>query len=279
MPFYWYVPSRDDREIFVDMDHHRMDMPATKVKSFRERVLGCHRNGLLPVESFYIFPSDHPKHFHGIVKLKEPLGEFVRLIWASYLRDDPFRSLHNLMRLHIRHTKKLPRDKLVASLLITQEPYKRGPNGFYRGPDFVCYCREKHSNEVMQQCPVAERLRGDERAHDHFLKPVSVKDGYHFGLQDLDEPEPPSDADYTPILPLEPQEASLTACIALDGDEPSLLRRVFGSADEIAGSFTLLPTLMDLQRLGFVTQIPGPSPSKTRWALTDAGLRVRKAGL
>lgn len=134
---FWYV-SRDN-EIFIDTDNVSRSIGHTCA-----RLLGAIKNHKLDVTNIEWHESSD-NHIHAIIRLRTPMPAMQRYIWAMILHSDIYRAACNMMR----HINDIP----AADILIT-------PHCFARTPDDICYCKEKHSAAVMQDCPAAERLRG-----------------------------------------------------------------------------------------------------------------------
>ena len=169
---HWYVARSN--ELMVDLDHKIPDQPPTLLTSARGRLNGSILAGKLDVQDVWLYPSDHPKHYHMVIRLVRDMPTDQRLTWEFYFRNDAFRTLNNFMRLQLSGISN-------PSLLITSQPYK----GFYRLPDDICHCPLKHSQEVMATCPAAERIRGAARVADYFGKPVPMDKPITFGRMEL----------------------------------------------------------------------------------------------
>ena len=152
----------------MDLDHYSKDAPPTKLISARSRLAGAAEAGVLNVKDVWLYPSGTELHYHMIVRLNHQLRSELRNAYELYLRDDVFRNMNNKVRIQ---------RGVIASLLITSEVYP----GFYREPDHTCACKAKHSKEVMEKCPIANLLRGDDRTADYFGKPKSPKGPISFG--------------------------------------------------------------------------------------------------
>ena len=151
---YWYI-AHDD-ELLIDLDEY---MRPTKTGCpwgeafFRRRLRDAMASNKLIVESVWLMNSSSEKHYHAIVHLRCNMKPIERLIWQMHLGSDLYRSRADLMR--------LARGIDYPSLLIANEPIPK----FYRGPDFTCFCTNKHKTEEQVElgakcCPVWSRVRG-----------------------------------------------------------------------------------------------------------------------
>lgn len=150
---YWYV-SRDN-EILVDMDK-----PGTSLSHAERRLYGAFSHGVLDVLRVEIHDSFTPAHVHVLVTLHSPMQSIARMVWALMLHSDVYRACTSIMR--AIHGVGSP------DLLIT-------PRKFYREPDYVCECKSKHNYAVMNSCPVAIEIRGDERLRSFFAVPAELE--------------------------------------------------------------------------------------------------------
>lgn len=149
MKNFWYA-SRSD-EIFIDTDNfHR------SVKHTCSRLMGAIKCGRLKVSKMEFHPSRSENHIHTLITLSEPMENLKRYVWAIILHSDLYRGCITIMR--ELHSVSSP------DILIT-------PTRFEREADAVCECEQKHSAEVMQNCPAAIQLRGENRARGFFGLP------------------------------------------------------------------------------------------------------------
>ncbi len=146
----WYVAS--DAEILVDMDKPTTSLPHTEM-----RIRGAIASGLIEIDRVEIHRSFTPSHLHMLVTLKHFLDESERAVWALMFHGDIYRACNTLMRISNRVA--------APDLLITPTP-------FQRPPDAVCGCDQKHTGPIMQVCPAAIQLRGDDRTRSFFGKPI-----------------------------------------------------------------------------------------------------------
>lgn len=145
----WYV-SREN-EIFIDMDNFRRSVNHAKM-----RLMGaveCDRLSILRVESH----ESSTNKVHAIVTLNEPMRGIERATWGIILHSDLYRAASTIMR-HLYNVDS-------PDILIT-------PKRFLRAPDDSCDCLSKHIAEVMEKCPAAIRLRGENRTAGFFGKPA-----------------------------------------------------------------------------------------------------------
>lgn len=145
MKWFWYVAKPD--ELMVDLDG------AILLAISQKRLERCG----LPVLKTFISPSNSDDHFHLVVKLRYPMEVIERQIWQLYLMDHVYRSVNNLFRAH-SGTKG-------ASLLIA--PIRWCCSGisqsdFWREPDGICTCKEKHSGPTFGGCKIGAKLRGND---------------------------------------------------------------------------------------------------------------------
>lgn len=149
----WYLAHRN--ELMIDLDEYLRPSKSGEAWGevfFRRRLREAIIDGLLPVKSVHLIPSSTPKHFHAIVKLKQPMPTLNRLIWQLHLGSDLYRGRADLMR----YAKGYP----APSLLITPRSI---PN--FRNWDYLCDCDKKHVTEEQFSlgeacCPVWKMLRG-----------------------------------------------------------------------------------------------------------------------
>lgn len=152
----WYIAHED--ELLLDLDHYmrptRTDAPWGEV-FFRRRLRDAIACGKLEVTNVWLVQSYTEHHYQAVIKLHRTISVFARLVWQLHLGSDLYRGRADLMRA----VRGFP----SPSLLILPRPI---PN-FYRGPDELCGCTEKHATveqvalEGMGQgCPVWQKHRG-----------------------------------------------------------------------------------------------------------------------
>ena len=145
----WYL-AHDD-ELLIDLDN------ATRpTKSggpwiemfFRRRLRDAISDGKLDVIGVWLDRSSSPKHYHAAVRLRGAIPVFERLTWQLHLGSDLYRGRADLMR--------AARGFPAPSLLIRTDPFR----DYYREPDRVCSCTEKHDTANPPACDVWRELRG-----------------------------------------------------------------------------------------------------------------------
>lgn len=145
----WYIARPD--ELLIDLDDAgrptRTGAPWIEV-FFRRRLRDAIDDGKLRVRDAYLSPSNSTRHYHAIVRLGEPLPIMQRLVWQLHLGSDLYRGRADLMR--------AARGFDAPSLLIRSHPMVE----FYREPDRVCSCTEKHITSDQPACAVWRELRG-----------------------------------------------------------------------------------------------------------------------
>ena len=151
----WYV--QHDDELLLDLDHYERLTKNGGVHGeefFRLRLQAAIESGRLHVRSVWLVPSTNEKHFHAIVRITDNrISVIERLVWQIHLGSDLYKGRADLMR--------AARGDLFPSLLIRAKPIER----FYRLPDAVCECTEKHdTNEQWtlgkKACAVWQYYRG-----------------------------------------------------------------------------------------------------------------------
>lgn len=153
MKWFWYVSKQE--ELFLDVDN------VSKVIShLRVRLQGAIEAGKIDVDFVYRQKSQNRSgdHEHIIIKLKRPMRDVERFVWEIILRGDLYRGCSNIMRSLYN----------VGAPSVFISPYDAF---FFRSPDASCDCKKKHTMDVMSNCPVAKRLRGDMRDKGFFGKP------------------------------------------------------------------------------------------------------------
>ena len=150
----WYLAHSD--ELLIDVDNYmrpaKSGGPWGEV-FFRRRLRDAMQAGKLRVREVWLERSTSEHHFQAIVRLQEPLPLMQRLVWQLHLGSDLYRGRADLMR--------AARGVKAPSLLIRRERIV----GFYREPDRVCACAEKHDTEKQfalgdKACEVWRELRG-----------------------------------------------------------------------------------------------------------------------
>jgi hypothetical protein len=153
MKWYWYVAKND--ELLLDVDNIAHVLP-----HLRQRLQGAIECGKLDVDFVYRQKSQNKtgNHEHIIIKLKRPMRNLERYVWEIILRGDLYRGCSNIMR----HLYDVPAPSVFIS-----------PHNcfFFRHPDHYCECKKKHKLDVMTDCPVAKKLRGEFRDKGFFGKP------------------------------------------------------------------------------------------------------------
>jgi len=163
----WYVAHND--ELLIDLDEY---MRPTKSGCpwgeafFRRRLRDAMTAGKLQVIDVWLVNSISEQHYHAIVRIEPVWGatekaktprwsptDTERLVWQLHLGSDLYRGRADLMR-HARNV-------YGPSLLIRHEKI----DGFYREPDAICNCTEKHDTEKQHAlgdnaCQVWKHYRG-----------------------------------------------------------------------------------------------------------------------
>ena len=145
---YWY--SSKDTEIFLDLDSNRAIARALSV--LRLTLKDKHLN----IRAIWLYQTETPGHAHMIIVLRWPLTIASRLAWSLWLGNDRLRVAYVIQRVnhYVKH----------ADLL--KAPYR-----YYRAPDQICYCPEKHKDpKVTENCPAMTALLGMERSADYFMR-------------------------------------------------------------------------------------------------------------
>ncbi len=143
---YWYIAHNN--ELLLDLDEY---MRPTKTGCpwgeafFRRRLRDAIAAGKLHVRDVWLINSSSKMHYHAFVRLKndrEIPTDMERLVWQLYLGSDLYRGRADLMRMaHNIYGPSL----LIRPALIPE---------FYRAPDAVCDCTEKH--DTGQQAELGE---------------------------------------------------------------------------------------------------------------------------
>jgi|SRR5208283_1939372 len=138
MKWFWYVARND--ELMIDCDGLALVQMALR---------RLERSNLQFIKTF-VNPSVSPDHFHLVIKLAENMPPMERQIWQLYFMDHVYRSVNNLFR--VLYSVKSP------CLLISHQKWVEP---FWRPPDMICGCKEKHSTlGKMKKCKTARMLRG-----------------------------------------------------------------------------------------------------------------------
>lgn len=159
---YWYVARAN--ELFIDTDN-----ASKSTKHARARLQGAIECGKLNVVYVMSRPSKSKNHVHTIITLKEPIAIWgERYVWEIILHGDIYRGCCNLMRYFY--------DVSSPDILISPWPYfyikeQKEDSPAARYPDDKCNCTSKHTRAVMETCPAAIRLRGENRTRGFFGKP------------------------------------------------------------------------------------------------------------
>ncbi len=168
---YWYIAHND--ELLIDLDEY---MRPTKSGCpwgeafFRRRLRDAISANKLHVREVWLVNSTSERHYHAFIRIKHRVAhslwsptnmkrslwsptDMERLVWQLHLGSDLYRGRADLMR--------LARSMYGPSLLIRHEPVKE----FYRPPDAVCECDEKHDTEKQHKlgvnaCPIWQHYRG-----------------------------------------------------------------------------------------------------------------------
>lgn len=151
----WYVARTD--EILVDMDK-----PATSLPHTEMRLRGAIASGLIDIERIELHRSFTPSHLHMLVTLDKYFfsSSYERVVWSLMFHSDIYRACNTIMRIN--------QNINAPDLLIT-------PVAFQRPPDATCECDQKHTGPVMDVCPAAIALRGEDRTRSFFGKPVRAE--------------------------------------------------------------------------------------------------------
>ena len=168
---YWYVSRYD--EILLDIDGKSQQKLLTSLS----RIRGLIENSDYPdypINKIWMFPSFASNHYHIVINLSHEITWTEKTALQLYFFSDTFRTCCNMMRTAKFHDS--------PDLLISPANWKRF--GFYRMHDASCTCETKHSHAVMNKCPAAVLLRGNNRACDFFSKPISPEGFFKkkFGL-------------------------------------------------------------------------------------------------
>ncbi len=153
---YWYIARED--ELLLDLDTYMR--PTAKGAPwgemfFRRRLRDAIANGKLEVTGVWLTRSYTESHYQVVIKLYRTMSQMARLVWQLHLGSDLYRGRADMMR--------AVRGYPSASLLILPSEII----DFYRKPDEVCICQEKHTtieqvrlDENGAGCPVWHKHRG-----------------------------------------------------------------------------------------------------------------------
>lgn len=151
---FWYLARRD--ELLIDLDEAMRDTgngPWVEI-FFRRRLREAMLAGKLNVRDVYLTRSATNGHFQAVVRVIPPPGDkvgrwsFAKLTWQLYLGSDLYRARADIMRCAMGCP--------WPSLLILPDYIP----DFYRDPDAICPCEEKHTSETT--CGVFLHYRGPE---------------------------------------------------------------------------------------------------------------------
>ncbi len=161
MKWFWY--RSEENEIFCDLDSRERLFYAL------QRLRRALVQGVLDVESVWLYPSVTVDKFHLIIRLKDddrPADARVR--WAMYLGSDTVRGLYTLER--------IKRGLQWPDLLIAAQEY-------YRPADAMCDCPEKHkAKRITANCPVMQAHHGEEAGAVYFAKNLDRKPRKKLGV-------------------------------------------------------------------------------------------------
>jgi len=149
---YWYTAQPN--ELLIDLDEYMRPLKSKGnhragpwgERMFRRRLAAAIRSQHLQVFDVYLSRSISPHKFHAIIKLCNPLPEMIRMAWQFRLGSDINKSMADIMRSALY----LPNPSLL--ILPNEIP------DFYRPPDAMCKCTQKHTKEGY--CTVFEKYRG-----------------------------------------------------------------------------------------------------------------------
>lgn len=158
---FWYL--QHPNELLIDLDDAMRDTDNRNGKSngpwieifFRRRLREAIASGKLKVRDIYLARSATNGHFQAVIRLRDDntyhnsqIGQIWREIWQLYLGSDLYRARADLMR-----CVTIGFD-YSNSLLILPEKIP----DFYRTPDAICDCIDKHTRET--DCRIFQRFRG-----------------------------------------------------------------------------------------------------------------------
>ena len=160
---YWYVARAN--ELFIDTDN-----ASKSLKYARARLQGAIECGKLDVAYVMSRPSRSKDHIHTIITVHNSMHPTEKYAWEIVLHGDIYRGCCNFLR-WINGVE-------AADILISPWDNFIGPNigsGHFstisRNHDDSCDCTTKHTRAVMETCPAAKRLRGENRTRGFFGKP------------------------------------------------------------------------------------------------------------
>ncbi len=159
MRFWWLMGPN---ELGCDLDLSKSGLE--RLLWVRARIRAAKTSGALKIERYWFFQSETQYHWHLMVKLRENLNPYDRLMWEARFMDSTTRMLLNFARL-----RKFGRS---WSLLIS--PVERG--GYWRPHDHACSCPGKHRGDVMKNCPVAKMLKDCTLNVEHFGNALKESD-------------------------------------------------------------------------------------------------------
>ena len=139
---YWRWYSECTDEVFCDLDSEGALRRA-------ERVLPS-LQGVHPAKHVWVYPSE-AKGYHMVLQLVQPTAASVRIALALRLGSDPGRAAQDLLRID-----RGSMGEVGGPLLVTRRAWP----GFWRGPDGVCDCPHKHTDEAIAVCPQGRIFRG-----------------------------------------------------------------------------------------------------------------------
>jgi hypothetical protein len=148
----WYVGH--DNEILIDMDK-----PGTSMPHANKRIAGAIEHHKLDVYKVELHESFTPSHVHALITLNNSLSPIERIAWGIVFHSDIYRGATSLMR--VIYSVPSP------DLLVT-------PREFIRPPDYCCECPSKHTEIIMNNCPVAKIARREWRIKTFFSVPEST---------------------------------------------------------------------------------------------------------
>lgn len=150
----WYVARWDELMLDVDSGTQGSVLGATRI-----RLEAAIKGGCLKIAGplLWVYRSKSPGHYHIIIRLTSPMPAIERYSWEMQLRSDLYRARCNIMRELYEVS--------APALLIAPGPWPM----FYRDPDAICECEEKHTFKVIGSCPAALKLRGEGHAQEGFF--------------------------------------------------------------------------------------------------------------
>ena len=149
MNWFWY--SAQPHELFLDIDHYDK-----AIDHIRKRLQGAIECEKLYISTVHKYHSYSKNHVHIIISLLVPIPSIERFAWETIFHSDIYRGCCNIMR--VAYGIDAP-DILIAK------------HKYHREPDAVCDCESKHTRRIMENCPAAFLLRGQNRIRTFFGKP------------------------------------------------------------------------------------------------------------